>query len=165
VSGETTLDSWVESQLVYYDHLVTNGTLTVRYRKDSSTLNGFNNGEFSIYINGKREHVDNELGNDLRKTARIELESGKVEIIMVYEKYNDAGYEDLNAQVDYFELRGTAHSSHSCFDCASGFSEPGSDSCNLCEPGFYFEKYEGEERIGECVSCGADEYSPKGSIG
>jgi hypothetical protein len=140
VSGETTLDAWVESQLVYYDHLVNNGTLTVHYTKDSKTLNGFNNGEFSIYINGDRKHVDNDLGDDLKKIVQLDVEAGKVEIIIVYEKYNslpaegddEAIPEELNAMVNYFELRGTAHSSHTCFPCKQGFSKPGSDSCNLC---------------------------------
>ena len=130
-SGETTDESWVESQLIYYDHLVTNGTLTVSYSKDSRMLNGFNNGEFSIYVNGNRKHVDNEIGDNMHTTKVIDLELGKVEIIIVYEKYNDAESKDLNAQVDYFELRGTAHSSHACYDCKVGFSTEGSSSCNL----------------------------------
>lgn len=135
------------------------------YSKDSRVLNGFNNGEFSIYVNGKRKHVDNEIGDNMHTTKVIELDQGKVEIIVVYEKYNDAESKDLNAQVDYFELRGTAHSSHACYDCKVGFSKEGSSSCNLCDAGYYYETYEGEDKLSECLACGDEEFSTIGSIG
>jgi len=71
-------------------------------------MNGFNNGEFTIYVNSERFYTDEEIGDNVRKTVSFALSRGPAEIILVYEKFNSPGYEDLNAVVDYFEVRGTA---------------------------------------------------------
>jgi len=121
-------------------------------------MNGFNNGEFTIYVNSERFYTDEEIGDNVRKTVSFALSRGPAEIILVYEKFNSPGYEDLNAVVDYFEVRGTALSARGCYPCRVGFSGLGADECESCPMNTYYDS-----TVGDCVNCGENEWAPDGS--
>ena len=93
---------------------------------------GFMNGELSIVVNGDKVYSDMEHSQDLWKEVTLPLEIGQVEIEIVYEKFNGVGCENLNAEINLLEVRGTKYSSHQCLPCLKGFSKRGSASCDLC---------------------------------
>jgi hypothetical protein len=85
------------------------GSITLTYRKITRTLRDFPNGTLTIYINSETEYVDDEVGNDSWKSKKLDLEPGQVEIIVVFEKFNKSGYEDIHAEITEFEVQGMVY--------------------------------------------------------
>lgn len=158
VSGNTTRRAWVQSELVYYAQVVKPGNLTIEYRKKSRMYEGVPNGVFSAFVNEEIVLFDETLAQDVYQKASFPLFPGIVEIVVQYEKYNAAGFEDLDAHIGLIEITGTQANALECSVCVGGYSSPGAQDCLPCGPNSYFD---GEK----CTSCPAGYYSLEGSQG
>lgn len=157
-SGKTLLEAWVNDRFFINAHLVTNGTLALKYHKDTRMRSSYHNGELNLAINGEIVFTDTELAHNKWVTKTFDLEKGALEVEISYVKYSSEEFEDLKAAIEYIEIRGTDYAALKCLPCIDSYSEPGSDSCELCLADTYLED-------NECLPCDQGYYSPKGSIG
>ena len=116
------------------------GHLKIRYRKITKVLNNFSNGDFKVFVNNEEKYIDSEVNNENWKEKTIYLLKGQVEIVLVFEKYGDQETGILTLELEHFEVRGTGYAARECYPCKQGFSNEGSSSCNLCEPGTYYNE-------------------------
>ena len=158
VSGNTSRKAWVQSDLVYYTQIVKPGNLTIEYRKKNRMYEGLPNGIFAVLVNQQLAHLDDTLAPDSYKTISIPLFAGEVEIVIQYEKYSTAGFEDLDAHIRFIEVTGTQPNALHCSPCVSGSSSAGATHCSPCPQNSYFDGV-------SCSSCPAGYYSLEGSKG
>lgn len=156
-SGSAFEDTWFESSLVYHAHMVKNGTVKFTYRKEMNIHNNATNGLFAVYIDDDQVLRDKDATQIGWKTVVLEIPIGLHNIAFIYDKYSTN--QDNNAEISYFEIRGTQSASHFCSPCETGFSNPGSDSCDICPANsFYFPT-----ATQNCLECPDDNYSLPGS--
>ncbi|CAG9334879.1 unnamed protein product [Blepharisma stoltei] len=156
-SGSANEDTWFESSLVYHAFLVKNGTVKFTYRKDISMHNNSTNGQFHVYIDDNQAYRDNDISQIGWKTVTLDLTPGLHNIAFTYDKYSTN--EENQAEIKYFEIRGIQNASHFCSPCPSGFSNPGSDECDVCGMNTYYSTNASEK----CSPCPDGFYSLPGS--
>ena len=144
VSGTTRKDSWYEADIYLYETLVKPGLLEVIYRKESSSLDGWNFADFYIVIDGHIELFDYKSGDSSWKNFTHTLTAGMHEIRIVFEKFVTKQYAE--AQIKEIQIRGTSYASSTCEICYDGYSPAGSDKCIACDAGSYLSN-------NLCISC------------
>mmetsp|Transcript_1213 Transcript_1213/g.2985 ORF Transcript_1213/g.2985 Transcript_1213/m.2985 type:complete len:889 (-) Transcript_1213:2048-4714(-) len=157
-SGTTSLKAWLNDRLLINTHLVMNGTVTIKYQKDTRMRSWYHNGEFIVVINGVTVLSDIDLAHKKWNTKTFNVRKGPLEIEIAYVKYSSPDYDDLKSVIEFLEIRGTDYAARKCSPCLHSYSEPGSDSCELCSAGTYLDN-------NECLNCPPGHYSPKGSSG
>lgn len=99
-TGKSTSNTLVHDQMIYTAHLIRPGNFTMKYSKDTKTMEkGVINGIFNVIINGHM-YEDKDLIFDSWKYFNTSLKAGMNEIILQYDRYNLEGFEDLNAEIE-----------------------------------------------------------------
>ena len=142
-------------------HLIENGELKFKYKKDT-ILNEDNskNGIFKFFINYLIEINDDEvssLENDY-KEIKVNLKPGYYTFLWQYsKKINNKDDENLKISIKNIELTGLETAELNCKECKNGFSNEGSDHCQICDKGQYFDK-----ESTTCKNCEKGYYSKNG---
>jgi hypothetical protein len=151
VTGTAPQKLWYEADLIFYPVLVKDGYLELNYRKETTSIEGLEIGDFYIFVDENLAHFDYSVDDYDWKNVKLPLSSGVHKINVVFAKFVTTSTSE--AQIRDIQVRGTKFSDYSCKKCEVGHSPIGADSCLLCEVGSYLDI---EEKI--CKKC------PEGSI-
>ena len=163
VSGSISIpDTWFESDLVTFVHLVQPGTLSLRYKKTTKIYNKMRNGTLIVYVNGEKRYQDDSPLDSRWTVITLDLSAGPNQIIVSFEMYSAQGQEMVTAVVDYIEVLGTDYNAKECFPCPSGYSNAGASSCDICPINTYLSTTNG---VNSCADCPSGKYAPAGSVG
>ena len=163
ISGSvSTPDSWLQSDLVTFVHLVQPGSLSLRYKKTTKTISGMPNGVLLVYVNGEKLYHDDSPLDSRWTVITLDLPAGPSQVIVSFEMYSAQGHETLAATVDYLEVLGTDYNAKECFQCPSGYSNAGASSCDICPINTYLVTTSG---VNSCQDCPHGKYAPAGSVG
>ena len=148
------------AQLSKNFHLIKDGELKFKYKKDTLVENGQKTGIFRFFINYLTEFTDDNLDsnnnntNDKYKEIIYQLKPGYYSFLWQYIKYvKSPQSEKLNLKIQSIEVSGIETASLNCKKCLNGFSNIGSDHCEKCEEGKYYDNKELK-----CLNC------PKGTL-
>jgi hypothetical protein len=65
ISGQSLIDESFTQSALYYDaHLVRDGWLSIRYKKNTKMVNEFKSGFFAVEVNGDVVHDNEDLSKD-----------------------------------------------------------------------------------------------------
>ena len=148
------------AQLSKNFHLIKDGELKFKYKKDTLVENGQKTGILRFFINYLTEFTDDNLDsnnnntNDKYKEIIYQLKPGYYSFLWQYIKYvKSPQSEKLNLKIQSIEVSGIETASLNCKKCLNGFSNIGSDHCEKCEEGKYYDNKELK-----CLNC------PKGTL-
>ena len=148
------------AQLSKNFHLIKDGELKFKYKKDTLVENGQKTGIFRFFINYLTEFTDDNLDsnnnntNDKYKEIIYQLKPGYYSFLWQYIKYvKSPQSEKLNLKIQSIEVSGIETASLNCKKCLNGFSNIVSDHCEKCEEGKYYDNKELK-----CLNC------PKGTL-
>ena len=151
VTGSAPTKHWYETDLIFYPNMVKDGYLELNYRKETTSIEGLENGDFYVFIDEDLEYFDYSVEDYDWKNVKIPLSLGIHKVNIVFAKFIST--PTCEAQIRDIQIRGTKYFDSSCKKCQQGHSPPGSDLCLYCEVGSYLDVKEKT-----CKKC------PEGSI-
>ena len=132
-------------------HLIDNGELIFKYRKDTIIDNNIKNGIFKFYINYFLQISDSDIStsNDKYKEIKIKLNPGYYTFLWHYSKtVSNKLNEQLKIEFKNIEITGIETAALKCIPCKNGISNEGSDHCEICKDGKYFD-----DKHDVCLNC------------
>ena len=156
VTGKSYSNSWYETAMIFYPHIVKPGTLRVSYRKEANVAMGQDPGEFMIFINDVLKHVDVSSHKLNWLDIEVSLPVGVHEVEFVFSSYVTDHVSEI--QIKEVQIRGTQFASTRCEVCEKGSNERGSDACKVCGVGSYLNG-------NKCEVCPEGTAAREGSVG
>ena len=124
-------------------HLIENGQLKFKYKKDTiKEKENIKNGIFKFFINYLIYFIDNEISSIKSdyKNIVIDLKPGYYTFLWQYTKQmKNELYEKMKIVFKSIEITGIQNAAIECISCKNGFSKEGSDHCEICANGNYFD--------------------------
>ena len=124
-------------------HLIENGQLKFKYKKDTiKNEENKKNGIFKFFINYIIFFIDDEISSSKNeyKNIVIDLKPGYYTFLWQYSKeINISLFENLKYVIKNIEITGIQNAALECISCKNGFSNEGSDHCEICSKGLYFD--------------------------
>ncbi len=140
------------AQLSKNFYLIKEGELKFKYKKDTLIEEGKKTGIFRFYINYLTELSDDKINNNSTNEyieVKYPLTPGYYSFLWQYIKtVKSPQSEKLNLKIESLEISGLETSSLDCKKCLTGFSNIGSDHCEKCEEGKYYDNQKME-----CLDC------------
>ena len=134
--------------------LVQKGKIKFKYSKDTINENRSRIGLFRFYINYLSEYEDYNIQSTKDfKEVSFDLDKGSYSFLWQYLKTVDSKQtQSLAMKISDIEITGVETASTECKKCQAGTSVKGSDHCNFCIEGEYFDT-----SASKCMKC------PKGT--
>ena len=149
------------AQLSRSFHLIKQGLIKFKYKKDTKIKNGKISGTFRFFINYLIEINDvktTEENKEEWNEISFNLQPGYYSFLWQYLKYVDSQEsEEMRLQIAYIEVEGIETAATECKPCKNGFSSEGSDYCDSCEDNEYYDP-----NSNQCIQCPKGQYSPFG---
>ena len=142
-------------------HLIENGELKFEYKKDTIIKeDNSKNGIFKFFINYLIEINDDEVSslNNEYKEIKINLKPGYYTFLWQYLKeIKNKDDEKLKISIKNIEITGLETAALNCEKCKNGLSNEGSDHCQICNKGQYFDN-----ETSTCKNCEKGYFSKTG---
>ena len=158
VTGTAALKNWYETDFTFYPTLVKDGHVEITYMKESGDLEGYQIGDFYIFIDETLSFYDFSGNNPNWRTIKLPLSKGMRKVQIVFDKM--VSEEVSEAKIRSIEVRGSDYADLYCRECPVGHSGAGSDICLDCEVGSYLYQV-----TSICKECPKGTTSKPGSIG
>lgn len=142
--------------------LIENGQIKFKYKKDTFKEENSTNGIFKFFINYMIQYIDDEISSSKNEYNEIafNLTPGYYSFLWQYsKKIKNIKDENLKIVFKTIEITGLETAALECQKCLNGFSNEGSDHCEVCKDEKYYDS-----KTSSCLNCPNNTRS-KGGIG